>query len=567
MKNILSCVLALFILLCSGCSNDSDKKSKLFCDYLIYKTNVYKEKKNTTYIKKSLPEKYDLRDYGLVTPVKNQNPWNTCWGFSAIAASETSILNDLNATYDSTLLDLSELQLAWFANSHITNEDNAQFGEGTYLFGYDNPLDCGNLVYTATSVLSSGIGVVTEDTIPYQGKNKTIDNRYRYSKNDDWSVDDNYQFLQGFELIESNMLPNPVIKNDDGKYCEYNEYGTQCIKEELLAGRAVSICFHADEYTPNSSSIPQYINTKDNKWTHYTYDDAKHNHSVTIIGWDDTIKKEDFINHSNENTDNNPYYPEGDGAWIVKNSWGAETEDFPNYGVWGIRNENGLSTGYFYLSYYDHSLFEPESFRFSTRYDSNKYIIEQHDYLQSDAIECWCSQNVMKMANIFNASIAKEIRAVSCETIKEDTNVNIQIYKLNPDFINPCDGSLAYETNVNYKYAGYHRYELGDYINIDSNNYYSIVITEKFHDDDKDYYGIFVDKQVSELGAISNSTNNKYTYSKGVINEYESYIYIEDLNEWCDWSKVVNNIYNINGFDKLTFDNFSIKSYSNYLFH
>ena len=43
----------------------------------------------------ALPSSYDLRDQGVVTPVKLQNPWGTCWGFSAIAASETSILSEL----------------------------------------------------------------------------------------------------------------------------------------------------------------------------------------------------------------------------------------------------------------------------------------------------------------------------------------------------------------------------------------------------------------------------------------------------------------------------------------
>lgn len=47
-----------------------------------------------------LPESFDLRDRGVVTPVKLQNPWGTCWGFASIAASETSILSELGTTYD-----------------------------------------------------------------------------------------------------------------------------------------------------------------------------------------------------------------------------------------------------------------------------------------------------------------------------------------------------------------------------------------------------------------------------------------------------------------------------------
>lgn len=61
------------------------------------------------------PASFDLRDRGVVTPVKNQGVWSTCWGFAAVAASETSLLSDLNTTYERAGLDLSERQLAYIA--------------------------------------------------------------------------------------------------------------------------------------------------------------------------------------------------------------------------------------------------------------------------------------------------------------------------------------------------------------------------------------------------------------------------------------------------------------------
>ncbi|MEG0989401.1 MAG: C1 family peptidase, partial [Gordonibacter sp.] len=43
----------------------------------------------------ALPEKFDLRNVegkNYVTPVKLQNPWGSCWAFSATAAVESNIL-------------------------------------------------------------------------------------------------------------------------------------------------------------------------------------------------------------------------------------------------------------------------------------------------------------------------------------------------------------------------------------------------------------------------------------------------------------------------------------------
>ena len=40
--------------------------------------------------KDALPSRYDLRDLGVVTPVKFQNPWGTCWGWRAIPRPGTS---------------------------------------------------------------------------------------------------------------------------------------------------------------------------------------------------------------------------------------------------------------------------------------------------------------------------------------------------------------------------------------------------------------------------------------------------------------------------------------------
>ena len=108
-----------------------------------------------------LPESFDLRDRGVVTPVKLQNPWGTCWGFASIAASETSILSELGTTYDQMPLDLSERHLAWFAlTPRPENEFDPQAGEGLIATDNegDNRMNTGGMPLMATMLFSSGIG-------------------------------------------------------------------------------------------------------------------------------------------------------------------------------------------------------------------------------------------------------------------------------------------------------------------------------------------------------------------------------------------------------------------------
>ena len=86
------------------------------------------------------PIKFDLRDYGVVTPVKFQNPWQTCWAFGGITAAESSILSTLGLTAEEYKekygeeFDLSEKHLAWYALHPVTAATNeAQEGEGMIL--------------------------------------------------------------------------------------------------------------------------------------------------------------------------------------------------------------------------------------------------------------------------------------------------------------------------------------------------------------------------------------------------------------------------------------------------
>jgi hypothetical protein len=81
-------------------------------------------------------------------------------------------------------------------------------------------------------------------------------------------------------------------------------------------------------YTTMYMAYPSsYYNAND--YAYYDSNGANGNHAVTIVGWNDSYSSSNFNQ-----------VPPGNGAFIVKNSWGS---------AWG-------DSGYFYISYYDKNI-------------------------------------------------------------------------------------------------------------------------------------------------------------------------------------------------------------------
>lgn len=555
----------------------------------------------------SYPDKFDLRsvdtdgdkipDSSFVTPVKFQNPFGSCWGFAAIAAAESSILSNAelnndghgNKLYSTSLdqtgsidgkdsegneiLDLSEKHLVLFAATALNDPESPQNGEGTH-FLKENPtavdrMNKGGLPFYATSLFSSGIGPNLSnrkypassgidgnmtDILSYRGKNGDAEKRkingswtnFCYSIEDDWSIDEKYRFLQSYKLKESYMLPSPAIETNDYEYI-YNQDGTDAIKEQLMNNRAVQIGFYADASTPDpETKEAEFINQ--DTWAQYTDELRGANHAVTIVGWDDNFDKNNFVKGK---------VPERNGAWLVKNSWGSGEEVFPSRGDggWGLLNNKGEHTGYFWLSYYDQTLSLPEALSFDRSNVDQEYYIDQYDYMPVSGAESGVTDVALSTANVFQAEQAEMLEQVSCQTAIPGTKVTYDVYLLIDDFSDPEDGIKVASEEATYPYGGFHKITLSKPVFIQKGQYYSIVIKQVEPEENK--YAFSIQYGASkELAIFSNASS----YSVGVINPRESYACID--GEWDDMA--YSNLYEQamgDLYDFYSFDNFPIKGY------
>ena len=91
--------------------------------------------------------------------------------------------------------------------------------------------------------MSFGIGVRSEKEFPY------LDSKGNEDDLGDWSIPESERFGSVYVLKNTNILPNPALRDKDNNYV-YNPFGTEAIKSELMKGRAVGIAYYADQSMP-----------------------------------------------------------------------------------------------------------------------------------------------------------------------------------------------------------------------------------------------------------------------------------------------------------------------------
>lgn len=241
--------------------------------------------------KEKLPQSVDLREYGLMTAVRNQGKCGSCWAFSTVAAFEVCIL------YDGAL----------YAHE-------SPFGKHTDLLHLSEQFEI--LSSTSNNYCSSG-NVVRLINDHLMGLIPTVE----LEENFPYNLADN---TGSMHPEHSENLPEPVIS--------FKDYTLPIYSESKLGYRAGVVVLY-NRNTPYNISIIQMVKTYLSLGvpimaTINTWADGRKSHR-RIKGYHDGILNARCHNTSADHEVLIVGYGQyhNSSVWIIRNSWGAD---------WGI---------------------------------------------------------------------------------------------------------------------------------------------------------------------------------------------------------------------------------------
>ncbi|MBR6414306.1 MAG: InlB B-repeat-containing protein [Oscillospiraceae bacterium] len=384
-----------------------------------------------------LPSRYNSSDYGYITPVRNQNGYNTCWTFGTMGPVEAYMVKHgvknpkTGVAYTASNLDLSEYHLGWFSYTNAYDKLGMLTGDASA----PNPDD-------ATFISSGGNGLIATMTLMrWEGLASEEEPALAYSRISPNGIDPKYAYNYNVAHVESvDWIPASQI--DD-------------VKRAILEYGAGSISIYADGAYLNSSTLGFCCKQTAAPGT-ADYKDPTH--VVTVVGWDDHFPVSSF------NTIGGPTH---DGAWIIKNSWGS---DYPTM----------------YVSYEDSACCNELAFFFQVgnvdNYDNNY----QYDGTSSfyDGQNCAYAENGGSFANVFTANGEETLRAVSINNLNANVHYQLDIYKNLTSATDPSSGVKVSSQTGTIVHYGYHTVPLEVPVCLGAGDTFSVVFTLT-HDTDE----------------------------------------------------------------------------------
>ncbi len=405
-----------------------------------------------------LPKQYDARKNGVITSVKNQGETGACWAFSTVSALESdAVTQGLTALENA---DFSESHLAWFTYTRAVSEADPLCGEG---YESESPYSLGGNWSRAAGTLAKWSGIANETEYPFEEFSLgSYDESGRYDRS------------SGLILNEVEILRTE-----------------EAVKDWIINhGSCTATILWSKNYENTETSAYYYCGTANGT-----------NHMITLIGWNDEFPAASFLNK-----------PVRDGAWLVKDSFGADYH----------------SEGYYWLSYCDKNLstFAGYSVRSADDFDKN------YTYNGAGFSPCMLHSCGAVTANIFETECDESLRAVSLYTADPGTEIEIKIYTgLDENTLDPTACECVYSTAKTFENQGYYTVDLTKPVGLKAHKKFAVAVT---YSHEKGTVYVPVEKLNTESGDCA------YRYKKG-----QSVCLLKDKYDgWCDASeRGIGNFY------------------------
>ena len=375
------------------------------------------------------PAKYSSVEQGYITPVKNQGQWGICWAFSSTAISEASLIKEFPDKYKADTLDLSENLFSYMiSHPSVYGKLNSSGDYAKYTASSNTEyLTAGGNVWNAGLALMNGIGPYYENS------------QYPYSSyGTPGIVNKSFTESEYYELRDSGMakLTGLYVAN-----INQNNSNDQ-LKELILTYGAASLSYcDAGSYGKFGSDGSSYY--------YYCPEEYTSNHAVTVVGWDDSIPASAFKTA-----------PAGNGAWLIKNSWGDDSRD----------------NGYFWLSYYDKSIMTSGVAYDYTVDGADDYYDTLYSYDGGNS-SSWFGYGLSTMygSNVFTAEDASNITGAAVYTSK-GMDIELSVYTGLKDKTNPTSGTkAATATKENVGYEGYYSLQFDSSVKVQKGDTFATI--------------------------------------------------------------------------------------------
>ena len=533
---------------------------------LLIDRNYASDVKNTNVIDVSSVPQYYLPSIGSTTPIRDQNPFGTCWAFSTIAALESNLLHrrhgnagiinpdafELNLNNVSKELDLSELYHAYMNMEPVA--EGPQKGEGNEPL---NPaeknanLSAGGFSSSSQSLLTAWVGPLAESQEPYKPLHSGDTYGLLHEAEDRASAP--LAHVQQFLYLDSPSRYSINTKRQKYEYDGMREEAVDLVKQAVIQYGALMMSYQADTSSPGEGGNSDYMNYE----YFCQYDDSSDigmNHAVTLVGWNDNYPRENFKTAKGG-------MPKHNGAFLIKNSWGNYETSVEKYGDqfvdtyntfavspegkllmmtfnYGIPDEEGHGTGYAWISYEDHSIFSFSAIIGDDAADGFQYDhIYQYDYsnpMAFEPISLPTDNSETLVANIFTSERNETLAAVSVYAPQNNTEAEIEVYRVTDESSDPTSGELLAAATASFDHRGFYTVDLETPVKLKQGDRFAVVQNIQTETDGERVSWLNIEETIREDLQTENNINKEHVHV--VSNPGETLIYVNNGTEhvWAD---------------------------------